>query len=56
MHLVWTAEPTYGNQEGEGKSASRKCNLVDQYLAILLLVFSEAGLADVRQCGNSVYP
>lgn len=28
--------------------APRKCNLVDQYMAILLLVFAEAGLADVR--------
>ncbi|GAA5860724.1 hypothetical protein JCM3774_006265 [Rhodotorula dairenensis] len=34
------------SNEDRDKSASRKCNLVDQYLAILLLVFSEAGLAD----------
>lgn len=34
----------------------RKCNLVDQYLAILLLVFAEAGLADVRCSRTTTVP
>lgn len=34
----------------------RKCNLVDQYSAILLLVFAEAGLADVRCSRTTTVP
>ncbi|KAG0654436.1 hypothetical protein C6P46_001643 [Rhodotorula mucilaginosa] len=37
---------TRATKQAEDQMAPRRCNLVDQYLAILLLVFAEAGLAD----------
>lgn len=35
--------------------ARNQCNLLDQYLAILLLVFAEAGLPDVSEWRTSLY-
>ena len=42
------AGSTRATKQAVDQMAPRRCNLVDQYLAILLLVFAEAGLADVR--------